>query len=212
MYTIVSGGLLLWPLGCGKSLTLGNGNVALSSAPYAAAGVARFANPAVSEFKICVASVKLEDGDGKAHVEQPDGANGQSMKDTKVETNDAAAEIKFSPGLIDLSDGTVKTWGTVKIPTGFMLSKIKVKVKKSKEKCGVDYSVRFNGIQSTEDIEFKWKFNPAVSISANTDELKVSFASVVSALRAAAQAGTLNQMKDQIEAAEDAGEGHELKK
>ena len=210
--SIVSFGAAFLLQGCGaKTAALGNGTVAVGSKAFAtAAGATAFALPEVSEFKICVASIKLVGPEGKAHIEQEGNVQSGDDNDDAVESSDDRAEIKFSPGLIDLSAGKEVSWGSLKIPTGFSLSKLKIKVKKDKEKCGVDYSVRFNGQEANEDIEFKWKFNPAVAIDANTSQLTLSFASVVSALRAAAEAGSLDQMKNHVEALEDEGQEHGL--
>lgn len=141
---------------------------------------------AVTDFKICVKKVKLENEDGG------------------VEKKDDQEEIEFKPGLIDLSSGAAKSWGAMNIPVGFKLKKIKIKVQKDKDLCGVDYSIKFNDQTTTEDVEFKWKFEPAIELEAG-NALTLAISSVVSALRSAGDAGTLANVKSHIESIEESG-------
>lgn len=140
----------------------------------------------VTDFKICVRKVKLENEDGK------------------TEQKDDQDEIEFKPGLIDLTAGTAKSWGTMNVPVGFKLKKIKIKVKKDKDLCGVDYSIKFNSATTDQDVEFKWKFEPAIDLDAG-NKLSLALATVVSALRQAGDAGTLSSLKDHVENTEGSG-------
>ncbi len=79
-----------------------------------------------------------------------------------------------------------------------------MKVKKDQKLCGVDYSVKFNEQSTPEDIEFKWRFKPAIRVSQG-DTLSMSLAEVVAALRTAGDEGTLASLKQHIERSEDIG-------
>lgn len=158
----------------------------------------------VQEFKICVKRLKLEDESDQPHTEDGDDDAAQA-EEREAEAN---GELVFTPGLIDVSNGQKKDWGQLNIPVGYNLKSLKVKIAKDKDICGVDYSVSFNGQTSPEDIEFKWKFNPPVALDASTSVLVLSFDSVVTALRAAADSGNLAHMKETIEAIEE--DAHEV--
>jgi len=160
--------------------------------------VARSVGPQtpITEFKLCVERIRLEDAQGKPHLHE-DAAK-------KSEDDASTGEIKFTPGLIDLSDGTAKNWGMVDIPVGFALSRLTIKARKDQALCGVDYSVDFNGTTSTEDIEFKWKFDPPVVLNGSTDALQLSLATVTDKLRGDADRNTLgSDLKGEIESTED---------
>ncbi|MBI4924925.1 MAG: hypothetical protein HY843_03290 [Bdellovibrio sp.] len=195
---------LLFQTGCGT--TVGNpvtSDITISSDSFSLAGLGAifitspevYFATSVNEFKFCVKRIKLEDEDGNAKKK-----DGETGDDGEKDPED----IRFAPGLIDLSAGVVKDWGTVNIPIGFKLKKIKIKVKKDKTLCGVNYSVRFNTQEASEDIEFKWKFSPALDLTNAVSALKLSFSTIMSTLRAAADAGTLAQIKSHIEGVEDA--------
>ncbi|MBI3534146.1 MAG: hypothetical protein HY072_01490 [Deltaproteobacteria bacterium] len=197
---------LLFQTGCGT--TVGNpvtSDITISSDAFSLAGLGAIFMTAekqefitspevyfatsVTEFKFCVKRIKLEDEDGNAKKK-----DGETGDDGEKDPED----IRFSPGLIDLSAGIVQDWGTVNIPIGFKLKKIKIKVKQDKTLCGVNYSVKFNTQEANEDIEFKWKFNPALDLTNAVSALKLSFSTIISTLKAAADAGTLSKIKSHI--------------
>lgn len=180
--------------GCGKN----TGNASLSSSGFNTSGLAEVvesdssslaANPstAVAEFKICVRRIRLENEDDQAEKSGDDDSD----------------FIEFSPGLVDLSNGEPKGWGDAKIPTGFKLKRIKVKVQKHAQTCGVDYSIKFNSETATRDVEFRFRFDPPIELEGD-EKIKLSMAKVVAALRRAGDAGSLNRMHEHIEAVEDA--------
>lgn len=202
-------------IGCGKKS--GTGDVTISSDTFATSGNAivsahalvsptAFAvldlsrsysvapSTTVTDFKICVKRIKLEgDDDQPRKKEGEKGDNGESDPD----------DIKFAPGLIDVGSGGEKTWGTVNLPTGFKLKKIKIKVKKDKDLCGVDYSVKFNSATTDQDVEFKWKFEPPIDLDAGVISLRLN--EVIAALRQAGDDGTLASLKTHCESIESSG-------
>lgn len=139
---------------------------------------------AISDFKFCVTKVKLEAADGSS-----------------------SGEIEFKLGLIDVSNGASKTWGTSPISTSFSLSRLRVEVHKDPELCsGADYSVKFNSVSATQDVEFRFLFDPAVTVT-DGDEVSLSLAKVANVLRAAADQGSLTNenLKDFVEQVEESG-------
>lgn len=127
----------------------------------------------VSTFKFCVKKVKLKNESG-----------------SEV-TKNGSGEIEMKLGLIDVSSGAEKSWGTPSIPSGFSLSRIEVIVEKDKELCGIEDAVQYNSYSVQDNVEFKWNVSPAVTINSG-DVISLSLASVVSALNQAATAGQLN--------------------
>jgi hypothetical protein len=172
-------------VGCGQN-TITIGNTAFTGA----SGFIRMAVDPVTEFKFCVSRVRLET---------------QAEKDSN-DTNaiDDAHSVQFAPGLIDIGAGTAKDWGAVAIPAKAQVVRMKLKVKKDAAVCGVDYSLIYNGLSTPRDIEFRWKFEPAIDVDGATAALRVSFDEVVAALQASAMSDEL-QLKDRIEAVESTG-------
>lgn len=200
-YSLIFTALSVVMLGCGKSSSGPNGATVQSAAfsPTGASALGTFfATTTVTTFKICVKRIELDGDDDKPVKKEGEvGDNGEANPD----------DIKFAPGLIDLSDGTAKSWGNVTIPAGFNLKRIKVKIKKDKALCGTEYSVKFNEFEDPRDVEFRFRFNPSVPISSTSPVLTLSFKTVVDALKAAADAGTLagSKIKEAVEV--DAAEG-----
>ena len=149
---------------------------------------ARFTAPDVTDFKICIRELKLEKSDG-------------GYADT-----DGSGSFEYKIGLVDVSNGAEKTWMTSAFPVGFTLQRIKVVVHKDESLCGVNYSLKFNSFQSNSDVEFKFKFEPAIAVATGSI-IKVALSTVVSTLRAAANASSLNDqnIKDFIEGVEGTG-------
>ncbi|MCM2323376.1 MAG: hypothetical protein NDJ90_08955 [Oligoflexia bacterium] len=145
-----------------------------------------------TDFKLCVRRIKLFDEDGKA-VKKDDetGLNGEKDPD----------DISFAPGLINIQNGVAQDWGVANVPAGFQLTKMTVKVHRDEGLCGVPYSVKFNDVTQTEDVEFKFRFSPAIDLDDDTGAIALSLDAVVSALRNAASLGE-NNMKSYIEGVE----------
>lgn len=185
---------------CGKEVAL-----KISSASFATTGATALlgflATPSapVTEFKFCVKRVKLQgEDDSPIRKEGEKGENGEDHPD----------DIRFAPGLIDISDGKAHDWGTMEIPTGFKLKRIQIKVRKDQELCGVNYSVKFNDAIAVENFEIKWRFNPPIDLASNIDVLELSFNNLVASLRQAADEERLNnQLKERIEEIEEQASG-----
>lgn len=197
--------LLISGAGCGTRVGTG---VTIRSAPFAIAGVttapqstltaladdlfrfssARTAAPSVTDFKFCLKALKLEADDGK------------------YADKDGSGSVEFKVGLLDVSNGQEKVWATSNLPTGFRLRRIKAEVHKDFDVCNVNYSVKFNGFESQNDVEFKFKFEPPVDVTLGTS-LRVALSSFVAALRAAASSASLNEnnLKDYVEGLEESG-------
>jgi len=127
---------------------------------------------AVTTFKVCIKKVELEDESGEAQRQEGS------------ETD----EIEFKPGLVDLSTIATSevTIGSLdNAPTGFKISKIKIKVKKDTSLCGASsHAIEINNGSSyntDDEIEFRWKFSPAVEL-AGGDTVQLAFSEFVTAL------------------------------
>jgi hypothetical protein len=177
---------LTFVLGCGKDgVTIGN------SALTSASGAVKIAASSIEELKFCVARIRLET------QEEKDTADASG---TESDDNDGKA-ITFTPGLIDLTSGVAVDWGQLTIPEKAQVVRIKVKIKKDKDLCGQDYSLIYNGLSTPRDIEFRWKFNPAVNVDGTTNALRLSFDAIVAALQASAMSNEV-QLKDRTEGVE----------
>ena len=103
---------------------------------------------------------------------------------------DGSGSFEYKIGLVDVSNGAEKTWITSAFPVGFTLQRIRVVVHKDESLWGVNYSLKFNSFQSSSDVEFKFKFGPAIAVATGSI-IKVALSMVVSTLRAAANASSL---------------------
>jgi hypothetical protein len=177
---------LAFVMGCGKDgVTIGNSAVSSSS------GAVRMAASSIEEFKFCVSRVRLETEEEK---------NASDASSTEEDDNDGKA-IEFNPGLIDLSSGAAADWGQLVIPEKAKVVRIKIKVKKNEALCGTNYSLIYNGLSTPRDIEFRWKFDPAIDVDGTTSALRLSFQEIVAALQTSAMSDEL-QLKDRTEAVE----------
>jgi hypothetical protein len=156
-------------------------------------GVARIETASVSpsttvtHFSFCLERVRLYDDSGNTHGE-----------------DEGKDYVEFKPGLIDVSDGLEKEWGSVPVPTGFRLKSLRAKVHQDRDLCGVDHSVKFNDLTTQQDLEFKFDFDPAVEL-AKDDVLKLTLNQVIADLRTAASGGGISSLKDRIEAVTGTG-------
>src|SRR4051794_38354381 len=96
--------VVLGAFGCGKSdstqeVTVSSASFRSDTAAGSALAEATTPAPAVAvvDFKICIASIRLE---GKS-------SDGKQAEDS--------GEIRFAPGLIDLSSGEARDWGKLNI-------------------------------------------------------------------------------------------------
>lgn len=185
----LGGVLFLVVAGCGTKT--GNPAVPIVSGAFNPAGgaLAFFQNYAavVSDFKFCVKRVRLENDN-----------------DEPV-SGDSNGDITFQPGLIDVSSGEVKEWGRPTLPVGFLLKRIKVKMAKDESVCGVNYSVQFNGVSTSEEVEFEWRFNPSIDLAASSAGVELRLQSFVNSLLAAVDSSTLTaeQLKQIVEDIEE---------
>lgn len=141
---------------------------------------------ALSTFKLCIGELRLEN-DGGSTV-----------------SNTGEDHIEFKPGLIDISDGAAKTWGTPNIPVNFLLKRIKLKVKKDSSTCGVSYSVKVNDISTEEEVELRWTLTSPVTINANSS-ITLSLQNLATELKTEAAKSGFNeeQLKKAIERVEE---------
>lgn len=184
-------------LGCGTKTGSGltpTGDITVRSQAFGTGRLAYASDDAyqerllsnITDFKFCVTKLKLE---------QEDGASG--------------GEVEFKPGLIDVSSGEAKTWGTAALPTTLKLKRIKVEVHKDQELCsGASYSVKFNSVTTSKDVEFVFKFEPAIEVKAG-GTVNLALTTIATTLREAADANQLNDesLKEFIEGVEGTGSG-----
>lgn len=171
--------------GCGGT-SVGNPQVTLESTSYGNTasllerlerllGISHaFAAP-VSQFKFCVTKLKLTDSGGLPV------------------SKDGASSIEAILGLIDVSNSATSTrWGTVSIPVDFSLKQMDVELHRDPERCsGASYSLSYNGVELTKDLEFRFEFNPVVTVN-DGDVLKLGLTPIAAALEQASAAGKLN--------------------
>ena len=93
-------------------------------------------------------------------------------------------------GLIDVSDpSAITNWGTIELADGAQISEIHFEVHQDSENCsGANYSVSYNGQELTKDLEFKFEFDPAISIQ-NGDTLTLGLSTIAKAMEDASFAG-----------------------
>lgn len=98
----------------------------------------------VSELKFCITKMKT--------VTSVDGVAGSSREAIL--------------GLVDVSDSTISSnWGNINISDGESISELHFEIHQDAENCsGADYSLIYNGVKITKDLEFKFKFDPAITV------------------------------------------------
>jgi ribosomal protein L33 len=126
---------------------------------------------AVTDFQFCITKLKV--------VSEVDGA--------------AGASSEAILGLVDVSDPNADTiWGNIELPEGAQVSEIHFEVHQDSENCsGANYSVSYNGKELTKDLEFKFKFDPAISIQ-NGDTLDLGLSVIAKAMEDADAAAQFN--------------------
>ncbi|MBT4791661.1 MAG: hypothetical protein HON90_08835 [Halobacteriovoraceae bacterium] len=171
--------------------TSSTANVTFQSAPYTNDGtVALFTNPSlkkiqnfflplayadvVSDFQFCITKLKV--------VSSVDGAAGASQ------------EAKL--GTVDVSSSTTtQNWGTIAMADGAVISEVHFEVHKDPELCGGDdFSVSYEGQTITKDLEFKFKFDPAVKVS-NGKTLTLGLGKIAKAMETAKLATKFNDIE-----------------
>lgn len=166
---------------CGSAITdvqsTSTGSVTLKSDAYStsakptADSQAKYAGT-VTDFQFCITKIQMTNSGG---------------------TDVGVGSIEAVLGLVDVSDSTVPTeWGVLEIPVDFTLSELTVEVHRDPENCSqADYSLSYNGNQLLQDLEFKFTFNPAISLNDN-DVLSLAMSNIATTFQTAADAGTLN--------------------
>lgn len=165
------------------------GNISIESAPYTNDGTAAFfMNPTfrklqslflvppayagvVTDFKFCITKLKV--------VSTADGA--------------ASGSQEAILGLVDISDQNVSnSWGNISLEEGSSVSEIHFEVHYDSENCSaVTYSTSYNGQTITKDLEFKFKFDPAITAN-NGDTLSLGIGKIAKAMEDAHAAGKFN--------------------
>lgn len=187
--------------GCGTKTgdpgtgTLNFQSKAFATTGFAALGFSNFAADSlnlqtrVSKFLLCVSKIKFQTDSGDT-IEQ----NGSD-------------EINFPLGLIDLSDGGEKNWGSKTVPIDFLLKKVTAVVKPNPAICGNSNSITFNSRTTNETISLKWTLATPITLTDGT-AIRVSLTNIVQALRQANDAGSLHNdhLKTIVEATEDSAE------
>jgi hypothetical protein len=135
---------------------------------------------ALTDFRFCITQIKMTE-------------DTSADPTTDVSGDVPTGAIEAILGLIDVSDPTVATtWGTLDIPVGFMLSELAVEVHKDSENCSAaEYSVLYNGIQLSQDLEFKFDFSPSIQLDAG-DVLNLALSNIAGTFQAANAAGALD--------------------
>ena len=179
--------------GCGQQgITITSNGFATRAALFGITG---------TEFKICVERLRLINSNGDSVSADGSTVSGASSSN---------GEINFTPGLIDLSASLAANWGSTPLPTGFTLAEMRVKVHKDASLCGMDYSVVYAGVGTPSDLEFRWTFNPPVTLAAGTKQIDLNFNVFVTALQAALTSKGAQMSSNDIDAgisgAEDTAE------
>ena len=199
--------------GCGTS----KDNTTISSAPVSASlmRLDNFLAPpangraAITQLAICVKRVRI-DGDDDQAIKKAGEVDDDGTKDP--------SDIKFAPGLIKLvvasepaSTGEMN-WGTVTLPTGTKVKRIRLKVKKDAALC-TDATFNPNGDSSiygmrvgnavfsaNNDIEFKFTFSPSIDIGVGT-VIKLTLDTFITAIKDAVAESDItgNNLKSVIE-------------
>ncbi len=129
-----------------------------------------FAAP-VTDFKFCITKLKV--------VSSVNGSPGNSQEAIL--------------GLVDVSNPNgVTDWGTIELADGSVVSEIHFELHRDPQNCSAaEYSTSYNGKTITKDLEFKFKFEPAISIR-NGDTLTLGLSKIAKAMEDADVANKFN--------------------
>lgn len=122
----------------------------------------------VTDFQFCITQLKV--------------------KSSSSSGTTAATEVVI--GLVDVSDQNATiNWGDFKLNSSTDISEIHFEIHSDSENCsGEDFSVSYNGVTITQDLEFKFQFDPAITIE-NGDTITLGLSPIAKAFQDAADAG-----------------------
>lgn len=105
----------------------------------------------------------------------------------------AGASQEAILGLVDVSNANLSSdWGTIELNEGDTISEIHFEIHKDAENCGgADYSVSYNGQKLNKDLEFKFRFSPALIVN-NGDTINLQLGVIAKAMEDATAAGQFN--------------------
>lgn len=150
----------------------GDGMVALRSAAINAATSEKVHAQSVSSMSFCITQLKFEADGGDAIADD----DGDDVFETSI-------------GLVNIGDGsTVVNWGNVGAPIGTSIKKVKVEVHRDPEVCGVEYSVEYNGLELSQDVEMTFTF-PVAEAVEDGGTITFDLAQIASAFQSAYDAG-----------------------
>lgn len=202
-------------MACGSKnteISISSDGFATSSAATSASLAEGAAGADVTSLRFCVTRLKLEGWSTGASpspspspsaTSSPNALTGDD-DDRGDDDDDASSdshERSFAIGEVTL-DGPAKEWSRIEIPAGFRAKHIKIKVHQNPALCPNlgkrSLEVVADGVAraTQQDIEFKWKFKPAIELDQGT--LVLSMNEVIAALRL----GDLNSLKQVIEGVE----------
>ena len=75
----------------------------------------------------------------------------------------------------------------------FALKRIKVKMEKDEDVCGVSYAFSFNGVTTQEQVELGWSFPSAIYFTDDSPGLSLQLQAFVNELLASEDAATLDE-------------------
>jgi len=96
-------------------------------------------------------------------------------------------------GLVDVSDATKTTnWGNIQLTDGEIISEIHLEIHKDAQNCsGINYSLTYNNKSLSGDLEFKFKFSPAIKIQ-HGKTLQINLSAIAKAVEDSDVAGELD--------------------
>ena len=117
-----------------------------------------------------------------------------NLKDMPVKLIEGnEAELKLSvDGPCEVTSSSFEAPGNVELTDGETVSELQIELHRDPENCsGVNYSLLYNGSELTKDLEFKFRFDPAIT-AQNGDTLQLDLSVIAKAIEDASSAGQLN--------------------
>ncbi len=184
---------LFFTLSCGSGTSGGNpgvtSRVTIESGPYTNDGsLVMISNPylkGIENFLISTAFAAVPITDFQFCVTK------MKVKTEGESTVGVSLEAKL--GLVNVSDANATTnWGQINLTKGASISEIHFEIHQDSETCsGENFTVSYNGQTITKDLEFKFRFNPAVSVN-DGDTFKLGLSKIAKAVEDARAAGQFN--------------------
>ena len=117
----------------------------------------------------------------------------------KIDGDESENLIDFNIGFLDLANEPESVWGSIQLEDGDAIKEIQIITEGNFDLCGVNYSISYNDISTDKKSVLKWKFDPAITITEETESLVLNLDELFSSLKGAYRNGELSSLDSHID-------------